>query len=191
MQVYQDITLIPDAETNLGFLWKKVYTQVHLALVEANQSNRQHGVAFPEYCNSEFPLGSKLRVFANNEEELKALHLVQWLKRLQDYCHITSIKPVPKKHGHVYYRRKQFKSNPERLARRRSKRHNEPFEIALKHYKGFKEPKTKLPFISLPSLSTEGNHEFPLYIEQTEANEPKTGRFNCYGLSNVATVPRF
>ncbi|MCO4790206.1 type I-F CRISPR-associated endoribonuclease Cas6/Csy4, partial [Vibrio cholerae] len=34
MNYYQEITLLPDADIALGFLWQNVFQQVHIALVE-------------------------------------------------------------------------------------------------------------------------------------------------------------
>jgi len=61
MKYYLDITLLPDAETNLGFLWHKVYQQVHIALVENKVAKNQSEIAvsFPEYGSKAFPLGAK------------------------------------------------------------------------------------------------------------------------------------
>ena len=51
MNYYQDITLLPDADIGLYFLWQKVYQQIHLALVENKSADNASaiGVAFPEY----------------------------------------------------------------------------------------------------------------------------------------------
>ena len=66
MNYYQDITLLPDAEANIGFLWEKVFQQVHLALVEKKNPHGKSGIAvsFPGYGNKGFPLGNKLRLLA-------------------------------------------------------------------------------------------------------------------------------
>lgn len=191
MQYYQEITILPNAEIGLGFLWKKVFTQVHLALVEASNRNVSHGVSFPKYGSKEFPLGNKLRVFSPSEGSLAEIDLPKWLSRLSDYCHVTSIKEVPQDHGHVQFQRKQFKSNPERLARRRAKRKGESFEEALQQYAGFEQKKTNLPFIRLNSLSGKNKNEFPLFIQKAIKPALVEGRFSCYGLSDRATVPDF
>ncbi|MBL6987684.1 MAG: type I-F CRISPR-associated endoribonuclease Cas6/Csy4, partial [Methylobacter sp.] len=97
MKHYCDITLLPDAEANLGFLWQKVYQQIHLALVE-NKVGENHSlvaVSFPEYGSKAFPLGNKLRLLAEEATWLEGLNLSKWLNRLSDYCHYTSIKPIP------------------------------------------------------------------------------------------------
>ena len=201
MKYYQDITLLPDAESNLGFLWQKVYQQLHLALVE-NKTADNHssiGISIPEYSENQkekiFPLGSKLRLFAQNEEQLERLDMGAWLRRLTDYMHCTSIKEVPSSiDKFVCFKRKQCDTNAERLARRRAKRKGESLEQALEHFAGFKDQNTKLPFVNVKSLS--GDQEFRLFIEKEVVEQSRIAEFSCYGLSSrdtnkQASVPWF
>ncbi|NOQ13677.1 MAG: type I-F CRISPR-associated endoribonuclease Cas6/Csy4 [Methyloprofundus sp.] len=192
MKYYIDITLLPDAEANLGFLWQKVYQQLHLALVENKVSEKQSAIAvsIPDYGSKAFPLGCKLRLFAQYQEQLQQLDMGKWLKRLTDYTHVTSIKNVPVSVSQfAQFRRKQFNTNSERLARRRVKRKEESLEQALKHYASFTDQETHLPFINIKSL-TKGE-QFRLFIERDIFKKSEEGTFNCYGLSQGATVPIF
>ena len=210
MKYYLDITLLPDAEINLGFLWQKVYTQCHLALVEQKSADNHSAVAiaFPGYKTvkkvpaeidafqpNNFPLGNKLRLLAESAEQLEQLEINNWLKRLSDYCHITSVKSVPDDiNEYASFTRKQFNTSVERLARRRAKRKNESYEQAMAYYQNFQPPKSSLPYVNCKSLS--GNRPFKLLIEKQVVNEPNSGLFNCYGLSQkqgdtTATVPCF
>ena len=191
MKHYCDITLLPDAEANLGFLWQKVYQQIHLALVE-NKIGENHSlvaISFPEYGSKAFPLGSKLRLLAEEAALLEGLNLSKWLNRLTDYCHYTSIKPVPAVREYAVFRRKQFNCNVERLARRRATRKNESYEQALAHFEGFENEQSDLPYINSQSLS---KHErFRLFIQQDKHQDNVSGTFDCFGLSKTATVPWF
>ncbi|MBL4584546.1 MAG: type I-F CRISPR-associated endoribonuclease Cas6/Csy4 [Pseudomonadales bacterium] len=192
MKYYLDITLLPDTEANIGFIWQKVYSQVHLALVDKKLPNGQSAIAvsFPDYGAGAFPLGNKLRLFAATSEKLERLNLDEWLNRLRDYTHYTSIKEVPSSvEQHVRFRRVQFDTNIERLARRRAKRKNESMETALAHYSGFKDRQSKLPFVNIQSLSK--GERFRLFIEREFLSQPVVGGFSCYGLSTAATVPWF
>lgn len=210
MKYYLDITLLPDAEINLGFLWQKVYTQCHLALVEQKNADNHSAVAiaFPCYRLSNqkqerveqplianFPLGNKLRLLAVSAEQLEQLNITTLLKRLADYCHISSIKAVPENVSeYASFTRKQFNTSVERLARRRAKRKNETIEQALSYYQDYQPPTSKLPFVNCKSLS--GNRPFKLLIEKQVVSKPSNGIFNCYGLSQkhegkTATVPCF
>lgn len=192
MKYYLDITLLPDAETNIGFIWQKVYGQLHLALVEQQTSNGNSAIAvsFPEYRNSTFPLGSKLRLLAPTGELLQQLNLAKWLARLIDYTHCTSIKEVPVLvEQHARFRRVQFNTNAERQARRRMKRKGGTLEDALAHYTSFNDRESRLPFVNIQSLSK--GEKFRLFIDQDILGQVEEGDFNSYGLSKTATVPWF
>ena len=204
MNHYQDITLLPDAEVNPGFLWEKIYQQFHLALAENKNSagKSEIGISFPQYKKESFPLGSKLRLFAKTAAELEQLNTQKWLNRLTDYTHSTSIRGVPTTVTQfAIFKRRQFDTNPHRLAKRRAMRKGESIEQALKHYSGFNDRETKLPYINMVSLSSEqssckSRHRFKLFIEQEIVFEFSAGEFNCYGLSSreqakKSTVPWF
>lgn len=153
MKFYLEITLLPNPEVGIHFLWSKVYQQIHLGLVEMqdNQGRVPIGVAFPGYVqggHSRLPashdtrtslyiekygvLGGKLRLFAEHEATLSQFNAGHWLARLSDYVHCTSIRPVPEKlSGYATYQREQPKTNKERLAKRYAKRHGMDLETAL------------------------------------------------------------
>jgi CRISPR-associated endonuclease Csy4 len=195
MNYYIDIKLLTDSEITLGFIWKKLYAQIHLALVEVRDDDSlvSIGLSFPKYTEDRF-LGDTLRLFAPTQDELEALDLNQWLGRLLDYLTISEIKEVPSNTTEfVSFRRKQFKVNIERLARRQAKRKGISFEEALKNYENFDEEEKKrgnrLPYINVKSLSSE--QEMKLFIEKSKVKEEKIGLFSTYGLSRESTVPWF
>ena len=196
MQHYVEITLLPTDDIGHYFLWGKIYQQLHLALVEltAGQGGSV-GFSFPGYSVNQPRLGRKVRVFAPSEAQLVQFNASKWLGRLSDYCHVSSIRAVPEKTQYAIFNRKQCVNNPERLARRRAKRKGETFEQALAHFAGFDSEFSSLPFVGLESLSTvsdaDANHRFKLFIDQKIVLQPQEGSFNCYGLSNTATIPWF
>jgi len=198
MKYYLDITLLPDAEANIGFIWQKVYQQIHIALVENKTAQNQSAIAvsFPQY-GEEFPLGNTLRLLANEKGQLEQLNVEKWLSRLTDYTHLKSIKEVPVTVTQfARFKRKQFKSNLDREAKRRAKYKGEPFEEALAHFQSY-QTETSLPFINMTSLSTDGraslNRNFKLFIQKEMVGEQEQGLFNCYGLSKggEGAVPWF
>lgn len=219
MRFYQEITIIKTPEISPYFIWSKLYTQLHLALVEQqNPDNRVDiGVSFPEYICKEkegkdfAKLGSKLRVFANSEQELQQLNLNKWLERLTDYVHIKSIQPVPETvNSYLIVKRYRAITNLVRLTRRFMRREskrtgrvisfeeaqriqNQRFvdkqkitlDAAKAHYSN---PVVKdFPYIKMKSLS--GEKEFSLLINQQQAEHQQQGTFSTYGLSSHATVP--
>lgn len=192
MKYYREISLLPNADIALYFIWKKLYQQIHLALAENKSGDKASsiGVAFPGYDAGKFALGTKLRLFAENERLLEQLQCEKWLNRLNDYVHVSSIKPVPEKvTGHACFKHIKLKGNKEKLARRRAKRKGETLQQALAHYADYEEPQSKLPFINM--ISQTNGQNFRLFIEKQAKEQPQAGSFSCYGLSNTTTVPLF
>lgn len=212
MRCYLEITLLPNPEVGLNFLWSKVFQQLHLGLVEAQDTEKRVpvGVGFPKYRveDKRVSLGDKCRLFAEDESTLQRFNAPQRLARLSDYVHCTGVRPVPDKLlGYAVYRRAQPKTNPERLARRYARRHGLDLATALSmtvevraaaegeayplafRYCDMLKPSVALPFIRLQSLS--GGQTFCLWIAKTAATAPMAGGFSAYGLSSVATVPEF
>jgi len=127
MNYYLDITLLPDADIGLHFLWEKVYQQIHLGLVEIQDAdgNVPIGVAFPCYDEQKLQLGNKLRLLAESENLLERFNAPQWLSRLSDYMHLTSIRNVPNRsQTHASYHRIQPKSSNGGVKSKASSRNN-------------------------------------------------------------------
>ncbi len=196
MKYYQDITLIPDMEVSIGFLWHKVFLQIHIGLADNKQPDGTSviAVSFPEYKKTGFPLGSQLRLFAESEPQLVQFNVEKWLERLQDYCHIKPIRQVPDVKKFVRFQRKAIKS-PERKAHRLAEHLQKPVAEIVKYRKQndlFNE--CKLPFINMESQApteTGDKNKFRLFIEQTFHDEAAQGSFDCYGLTKTATIPWF
>ncbi len=192
MNYYQEITLLPNADINLYFIWHKLYQLIHCALVKNKPADNSSaiGVAFPEYNTDKSYLGAKLRLFTEEKKSLEQMHLEKCLKRLNDYVHLSHIKHVPEKlTGHVCFKHIKLKGNKEKLARRRSKRKGETLQQALSHFENFKEQHSNLPYINITSKTN--GHRFRLFIEKQVMEQPQTGMYSCYGLSNTTTVPLF
>jgi len=192
MNYYQEITILPNADISSYFIWQKLYQQIHLALVENKIASDASaiGVAFPEYNADKYSLGKKMRLFVEDEKLLEQMHCEKWLNRLKDYAHIYLIKPVPEKlTGYACFRHIKLKGNKEKLARRRAKRKGETLQQALSHFENFEEQRSKLPYINMTSLTN--GQRFRLFIEKQAMEQPQTGLYSCYGLSNTTTVPLF
>lgn len=194
MKHYIEISLLPNPEVDIHFLWSKVYLQLHLALVELKDANSlvPVGVSFAEYHadDQHCLLGSKLRVFAVDIETLEKLNLNHWFNRLSDYVHISSIRAVPSEHGYVVVSRIHAPANIGNLARRYAKRHGVSLETALDVYKNYDpKPPTRLAFIKVKSLSNA--HDFTLCIRQSANSAAVSGGYSTYGLSGTSTVPHW
>lgn len=199
MKYYVELTLLPDADMSIYYLWERVYQQVHLALVEQKEANNRVkiGASFPDYQLERHSLGNKLRLFAETKEQLNAMDLQRWLSRLTDYVHCKDIKAVPSEiKGYGCFKRQFEKGTNESLARRRAKRLSISYEEALVYFESDKERKQSeksihsFPFITVKSLGSE--EKYPLTIELVETSELKmSDDFSTYGLSSKSSVPLF
>ena len=197
MKHYIEISLIDDTNLPLNQLWSKLYTQLHLALVEIKDQNNQVnvGISFPEYRfytekNIGF-LGTKLRLFAKDEKTLQQLNIQKWLERLLDDLYITPVQRVPdnKISGYAIFSRKQVKTSAERMARHRLKHHNDlTFDEAVLRYQS-RVTQLQLPYIQMNSLNN--GHPFRIFIEKRQGDQSLKQIFSTYGLSVEATVPDF
>ena len=196
---YQEVRIIPDPEVGLGFLWTKVYTQIHLALAEytKNIDPKGLGITFPEYNYDiknpkKSTLGRSLKVYTKDSDSLAKLDLKIWLKRLDGYVTLSGIVSAELSEKHAAFTRYQPKNQAglRRMLRRRIEKLRESEEQAQSHIDQLKTEKTTLPFIQLESLTN--FNEFRLYIKRLEVSEQKEGTFTTYGLSkDGATVPVF
>lgn len=193
MNFYQEITLRPQPEIPLYFLWEKVYQQVHLAFAENAdvEGNIKVGVAFPEYKRKdEHPLGDKMRIFSSSATELVALDITKWLLRLSDYVIFTKIRDVPDRiDGYAHFKRLRSKGNNEKLARRKAKREGISYEDALAYFKDRQVKLNDAPYVRMKSLSNA--NRFRLMIDHVCAEKEHTEGFDSYGLSAKSTVPIF
>lgn len=218
MNYYLDIQLLlPDAEANFGFIWQKLFQQVHFALVEhgyESERKLKHGdtkvlrnskiaVSFPEYKNHKYPFGSKLRLFAQTKDELDKLALHIWLNRLTDYVDIGSVEAVPRGVGAAVFQQKRVKGikrlddSLQKKAKHLSGKFGVDFNTCLNDLKQkYIFEKCPLPFIKLESQTSKtrgGRGIFQLFVEKLEAPSSGLGEYDCYGLalSKTATVPWF
>jgi len=192
MKHYIELTLLPNLEIPIHFIWEKVYQQIHLALVGNKRAENESavGVAFPEYDADEYSLGTRLRLFAEDEQTLEQMQLEKWLNRLGDYVHLSGIKPVPDTvQGYACFRHVKLKGSKEKLARRRAKRTGKTLQQALAHFETYEEERSRLPYINMHS-ETNGQR-FRLFIEKKPKEQAQTGLYSCYGLSSNTTVPLF
>lgn len=191
MKYYIEITLLPDAEIGINFLWEKVYSRLHgrLVAIKDGAGNSSIGVSFPEY-QSRF-LGKKLRLFAQDKVHLENFNVQKVFNYLSDYVHLMRIKEVPedKIAGYVSFQRVQVKSNIERLMRRSIRNGKLTLGQAKQRLRKLSTKETELPYIQINSQST--GKRFRLFIACQEQGEIKAGVFNSYGLSKQSSVPIF
>ncbi|UNU73187.1 type I-F CRISPR-associated endoribonuclease Cas6/Csy4 [Moraxella nasovis] len=200
MNFYQEITLIPDAEISPYFLWSKVYHQLHIALADVKNKHGIDGIgiSFPNYRFEEkdgktfATLGTKLRIFANTEDELIKLDVNYRLERLTDYVHIKPIREVGSQaKGYVVVKRHRYKNFDKQVAKF-AKFKGISLEESHAHCREHKQPIKYYPFITLNSETTQ--QPYQLSIWQEAVDSPVAGKFNTYGLNSLSgsvTVPHW
>ena len=192
MNYYQEISMVPKTRIELHIFWQMLYKQIHLALVENKiaQNSSTIGVGFPEYDAIKKSLGYRLRLFAKEKNDLVQLDCEEWLKSLDDYVHIHSIKAIPDNvSDYAYFQRIHLKGNKEKLARRRAKRKGKTLQQALADFDEYEEQQSSLLYINMDSQTT--GKRFKLFIEKKVIRKQQTGLFSCYGLSKKTTIPCF
>jgi len=184
---YLEISVRPDPEFTEPMLVSALLSKLHRALAELHSETI--GISFPEHTLSPRSLGKTLRIHAN-ATALDNLTNTQWLRGMRDHVFCTEIQPIPSTVEYRTVSRRQFKTNVERLRRRRMKRKGESYEEAAAQIPVTVERNPNLPFATLRSLST--GQSFNLFVEHGDLlSEPASGSFSSYGLSNQATIPWF
>lgn len=190
MNHYVEIRLAPDPEFPPTFLMNALFGKLHRALVEGQHSDI--GVSFPKYREGARTqtLGNILRLHGA-QAALERLMNSGWLKNMRDHIETDGCQPTPSSvKGYRTVKRQQFKTNAERLRRRRAKRHGETLEQARALIPDSIECEITLPYLQISSQST--RQRFCLFVEHGPLQkEPDHGSFNAYGLSHTATVPWF
>ncbi len=182
-----DIRVVPDPETNASQLLDALYDRLHLALVQRRIEDI--GVSFPGYSTSPRTLGTLLRLHGS-EAGLRRLLQEDWLKGMRGHVRLSEINPVPEGVPQRTVQRRQFKTNVERLRRRRMHRKGESAQQAQQAIPATVERQPNLPYLHLRSRST--GHPFCLFIALGPLLEsPIPGPFNSHGLSRGSTVPWF
>ena len=187
---YIDITLLPDPEFSHAHLLGALLSKLHRALVQRKASDI--GVSFPQHVNAPLgkrTLGAVLRLHGS-QAALQALMEEPWLKGMRDHVQVSDLAAVPADTQHRMVQRRQFKTNADRLRRRRMARKGETAEQAAVAIPDTVERKPNLPFVQLRSSST--GQPFCLFVEHGPLQpQAVAGSFNTYGLSLSATVPWF
>ena len=115
---YIDITLLPDPEFSHAHLLGALVTK-HRALVQLGSADI--GISFPGYSLRPRTLGTILRLHGS-EAALRCLMEQPWLQGMRDHVHCTLPALVPEGAVPCLVQRRQFKTSPDRLRRRRMRR---------------------------------------------------------------------
>ena len=187
---YIDITLLPDPEFSNAHLLSALVSKLHRALVQTQSTDI--GVSYPQHVSKPLgqrTLGAVLRLHGT-PDALQRLLGQDWLKGMRDHTHVAELRPVPAEAQHRTVHRRQFKTNAERLRRRRMQRKGETAEQAAAAIPNSVERHPDLPFVQLRSNST--GQPFYLFVDHGPLlPQAVSGAFNTYGLSQAASIPWF
>lgn len=184
---YIDLTVMPDPESGPPALLGALYDRLHVALVQHPLENI--GVSFPGYSVTPRSLGTTLRLHGS-DASLRQLLDADWLKGMRDHLRMTDIAPAPADALHRTVQRKQFKTNVDRLRRRRMRRKGETAAQARDAIPPTVERTPNLPYVHVRSRSTE--QPFCLFIVLGPPGPTAVpGNFSRYGLGGPTTVPWF
>lgn len=187
---YINITLLPDPEFSHAHLLGALVAKLHRALVRGQSTDI--GVSYPQHISQPLTkrtLGAVLRLHGT-PEALQRLMGQDWLKGMRDHTQVGELLLVPSNAQHRTVRRHQFKTNVDRLRRRRMQRKGETAEQAATAIPDTVERRPDLPFVQLRSSST--GQPFCLCVKHGPLQpQAVTGNFNAYGLGHEATVPWF
>lgn len=189
MDHYTDIHLKPDPEFTTNTLMSALCSKLHRVLAKRKEFGI--GVSFPDHAlKPKRTVGDRMRLHGS-EASLTGLMDTAWLAGVRDHVDVSKVLPVPADAQFRIVRRRQFKTNVERLRRRRAKRHGESLEQARAHIPDSVERrKIDLPSVTLRSEST--GQPFSMFIEHGPLQAKAiSGSFNTYGLSQQATIPWF
>jgi CRISPR-associated endonuclease Csy4 len=182
-----DIRILPDPDFSRAHLLGALYSKLHRALVQLDANDI--GVSFPQYSLSPSGLGWVLRLHASSQA-LQSLSNTDWLVGMRDHTELGSMQSVPPQAQHRQLLRRQFKTNVDRLRRRRARRKGESLDLATAAIPDNVAQQPNLPYVWLRSGSTK--QSFCLFLEVSGPRPMAVnGTFNTYGLSNSATVPWF
>lgn len=183
---YIDLTVVPDPETNAPQLLGALHDRLHLALVQHRIDSI--GISFPGYSINPRTLGNTLRLHGD-AASLQQLQ-VDWLKGLRDHVRMTEAALVPDSTMHRTVQRQQFKTNVDRLRRRRMRRKGETAQQATQAIPDSVERRPDLPYVHVRSRSS--GQSFCLFVALgREAERATPGSFNSYGFGGPATIPWF
>ena len=184
---YIDIRLLPDPEFSHAHLFGALYAKFHRALVQLKATDV--GVSFPLYRMQPRTMGDVMRLHGTRSA-LQRLMDTDWLRGMHDHVACTGVLSIPDQVKHRIVTRRQFKTNVERLRRRRMRRKGETEAQVVTAIPESVERQPELPYVQLRSAST--GQTFRLFVLQGEVEEaPIDGDYNSYGLSMGGSVPWF
>ena len=197
------IELECQAEPNIsaGFLMGRLMHSLHIGLVNTTPPGERCpiGVTFPEYrlpekSSASFnaaspPIGSRLRLFAQDEATLDGFPWRRVLRGLDDYVYRTTVRETGSNSQYAAFARRQHNRSIGRLVRRAMKRKGLSESEAMALYADHEPGECRLPYVDMRSESS--GERFRLFVERLEVPPSHKWGFSSYGLSRSVPLPAF
>ncbi|MDI9560058.1 MAG: type I-F CRISPR-associated endoribonuclease Cas6/Csy4 [Desulfomonilia bacterium] len=197
MRYYIDITMLPKIDISAGFLWGKVFSEIHLGLHDILKSKGEQpiGIALPDKSRDcpftgKSPLGLNMRLLAYEKYDLDKLNASMRLARFRDYVSVSGIREIPhrKIQGFAHYERIRPKCDMA-YYRRKARRMGLNIDEVIEKFHNVENEYIDAPYINV--ISKSNDQKFKLFIKERHAEDLVMKGFNCYGLSSISTVPLF
>lgn len=187
---YFELRAIPQIELTEVMVINQLMQGLHQVLIN---HQGKIGICFPNYTqNQRKTLGGIIRLFGQESELITVKNELSKLTIINDYAVIFDVKTVPKVvHGYLSVSRVRTKGQSalRRAEKRLSQQGKWSSEVQNKMITKWGNINLNYPHCHLTSSST--GQRFILWIKQQQRAIPKEGVFNCYGMSQSATVPSF
>ena len=181
-----DLKVRPDPEFSQTHLVSALYSKLHRQLVSMRSDNI--AVGFPGYSLRPRGLGDTVRLLGA-KDPLEALMESGWVMGMESMVNIASISTVPPGAAHRCLKRRQFKTNGERL-RRRFKRRHDVTDEEVERLLPDKLVLVDLPYVRLRSTST--GQAFCMFLALgAPLTQTVPGMFTRFVLSDQAPIPLF
>ena len=187
---YFELRAIPQLEITEVEVVNKLMQALHLELI-----NHQGKIAigFPRYTMQQRKyLGGIIRLFGEEDQLQQLKKALSQSHAITDYAIILDISLIPEKiKGYLMLSRVHQKGQSalRRAEKRLTQQGKWSPEVRSRMEQKWREQQRHYPHVHLYSRST--GQKFVLWISQRQFAQPQTGEFNCYGLSQNATVPDF
>lgn len=188
---YFELRAISQIELTESVVIDNLMQCLHQVLIEFNG---EIALSFPGYKARPYyhGLGGVIRLFGSAEQLIALQQALRQQVAVKDYALVTEICAIPTNlNGYLSVRRTRVKglSALRRAEKRLVQQGKWSDEVRNNMITKWGEVNLSYPHCHLISHST--GQRFILWVNQSDADTPKDGKFNSYGMSQIATVPKF
>lgn len=187
---YFELRAIPQIEMTEMMVMNQLMQSLHRMLINYQG---KIAISFPCYTQRQTKtLGGIIRLFGEQQQLVALKHELSQQGAIYNYAIILDINPVPTKISR-YVSVSRVRTKGQSALRRSEKRLSEQgkwtLDVQNKMVEKWGGVDLKYPHCHLMSSST--GQRFILWVKQQWYEQPRSGTFNSYGMSQTATVPDF